>query len=144
MYIPRKIFWEGKYSTGDDNLDFQHKYLFETCNKLGDAIHAESSIEVIGVILGRLTFYADWHFGKEEERMDEHHCPVAEINKKAHADFMETFEKLHQEYNNSGGSLDLAIEIHEKLIAWLTSHIVGVDTKLHACIHRKPSSNEIS
>lgn len=136
MYEPQKIYWEDRFSTGEENLDFQHKYLFETSNKLGDAIQAESGNEIISVILGRLQFYADWHFGKEEECMEHYRCPAAEVNKKSHAAFMDIFNNLHEEYIKSGGSLELAIKIHETLLGWLTNHIIGVDTRLRPCIHR--------
>lgn len=136
MYTPRKIFWEEKFSTGDGNLDFQHKYLFETFNKLSDAIAEEQGQESIRAILGRLKFYSEWHFAKEEECMDHHKCPSAQINKNAHADFRELFTAYNEEYIKTGGSQELIIRVHESLSDWLTRHILVVDTNLYACIHK--------
>jgi hemerythrin-like metal-binding protein len=137
MYTPKKLYWEDKLATGDENLDFQHKYLFETFNKLGDAIYADRGKETIDTILGRLRFYAEWHFGKEEDCMERHNCPIAQTNKTAHATFLDLFNKYYDEYKETGGSNDLAIKIHETLSDWFLNHIIGIDTKLHPCIHKK-------
>jgi hemerythrin len=136
MYKPQKLFWEEKFSTGEPNLDFQHKYLFETFNKLGDAIAEEQGVENIKAILGRLKFYADWHFAKEEECFDHYKCPSAQVNKNAHTAFKDMFSIYHEEYFKTGGSHELAIRVHESLADWLTKHILVVDTSLHACIHK--------
>jgi hemerythrin len=137
MYLPKKLYWEDKLQTGDSNLDFQHKYLFETFNKLGDAIYAQHGKDAISSILERLKFYAEWHFGKEEECMDRYSCPVAQTNKTAHATFLDMFNKYYTEYQQTGGSEELAIKLHETLSDWFLNHVSGIDSKLHPCIHRK-------
>ena len=141
MRTLKKLYWEDSLKTGDDSLDFQHKYLFDTFNKLGDAISLEQGTENINTILGRLKFYAEWHFGKEEACMERHNCPIAQTNKKAHTTFLDMFNLYHKEYNQSGGSIDLAVKIHETLADWLLKHVIGIDTKLYPCIHPAPNKN---
>lgn len=136
MYQPHKLFWEDKFSTGDETLDFQHKYLFETFNKLGDAIARDEGAEHISAILGRLRFYSDWHFAKEEECMERHRCPMAQANQRAHENFRELFAAYYDEYAKTGGSRELAIRIHESLSDWLTHHVLAVDSSLRACVHK--------
>ena len=136
MYTPKKLYWEDKLKTGDENLDFQHKYLFETFNKLGDAITAEQSKDTLNTILSRLKFYAEWHFGKEEECMERYNCPVAEQNKKAHAKFLDMFAQYRDESQQPGNTMEVAIKIHESLSDWLLNHVLGVDTRLQPCIHK--------
>lgn len=137
MYKPHKLFWDEKFSTGDPALDFQHKYMFETFNKLSDAIAAAQGNESVSVILGRLKFYSDWHFKKEEECFNLHQCPSAKTNIDAHANFRELLAAYSEDYEKTGGSQELAIRIHESLADWLTRHILVVDTTLRACIHKK-------
>ena len=137
MYLPKKLYWEDKLKTGDENIDFQHKYLLETFNKLGDAIVAQEEKEFLNAILSRLKFYAEWHFGKEEECMERYNCPVAQTNKTAHAVFLDMLNKYYEEYQQTGTSNELAIKVHESLSEWFLNHIIGIDTKLRACIHRK-------
>ncbi len=135
MYAPKKLFWEEKYSVGEENLDFQHQYLFETFNKLGEAIAQEEGENSVGVILGRLKFYADWHFAREEECMARYHCPAAETNRRAHEAFREIFAAYYEEYASGGGSKELARRIHESLSDWLENHILKVDSSLRDCTH---------
>ena len=136
MYSPKKLYWEDKLQTGDSNLDFQHKYLFETFNKLSDAIFANQGQEAISAILDRLKFYAEWHFGKEEECMAKYHCPAAEKNRRAHETFTEKIRVYQKEYEESGGSSELATRIHEDLADWIVNHIMAVDTQLYPCVHQ--------
>lgn len=137
MYEPKNLYWDDSLKTGDENLDFQHKYLFETFNKLGAAIQSQQGKDVINNIVSRLKFYAEWHFGKEEDCMARHSCPIAGTNKTAHQTFLDMFNGYYQEYQATGGSNELAVKIHESLSEWFLNHVKGIDTKLHPCIHNK-------
>ncbi|MBI5825407.1 MAG: hemerythrin family protein [Chloroflexi bacterium] len=138
MYTPKRLEWENALSTGDETLDNQHKYLVDTLNKLGDAINEGYGNKNIARILGILRFYSGWHFGKEEDCMETYRCPAAGKNKKAHAVFIEKFDKFHDEFTSSGGSNELALKIHEEITDWIVNHILIVDGELYPCIHHKP------
>jgi hemerythrin len=137
MEAPQKVYWNEKFSTGDESLDFQHKYIIDTFNKLSDAIADEHEEETVRTILGRLKFYSTWHFEKEEACMDHYKCPAAQANKNAHAAFTQMFNAYHEEYIVTGGSQELAIKVHKSLLDWLTNHILAVDTQLYPCIHER-------
>jgi hemerythrin len=141
MYTPKILKWDFSLTTGDVTLDNQHKYLFEILNKLGTAIKEGYGKENIIRILGTLKFYADWHFGKEEQCMLSYRCPAADKNKKAHSAFLEKYSKFHKEYLESGGSEELALRIHEFLFDWIVGHILAVDSELYASIHERPNPN---
>ena len=138
MYSPRHLEWTNALSTGDASLDSQHRYLVDTLNKLGDVINEGHGGEELARILGVLRFYAGWHFGKEEDCMETYHCPAAEKNKHAHAVFVEKFDKYHAEFTQSGGSNEMALNIHEEISDWIVNHILIVDGELYPCIHHKP------
>lgn len=141
MYAPKQLFWDYTLTTGDVELDNQHKYLIDTLNKLGTAIADNHGRENITRILGILKFYADWHFRKEEDCMESYRCPAAEKNKKAHEAFLQRFDKFHKEYTESGGTNELALKIHESITDWIVNHILAVDSELYPCIHKKPKPN---
>ena len=138
MYTPKHLEWDNALSTGEASLDGQHRYLVDTLNKLGDAINEGHGNEELARILGVLRFYSGWHFGREEDCMETYHCPAAEKNKKAHAIFIEKFDKFHKEFTNSGGSNEMALKIHEEISDWIVNHILIVDGELYPCIHHKP------
>ena len=140
MYTPKPLKWDDVLSTGDETLDNQHKYLVETLNNLGDAINEGYGMEMIARILGRLRFYAGWHFEREEECFDRYQCPAASMNKNAHAAFIEKFDRYHVRFRESGGSNELALKIHEELSDWIVNHIMRVDGELYPCIHHRPKA----
>ena len=138
MYNPRKLIWDDTLTTGDSEIDAQHKFLIEKFNEMGDAIQHGSGMDSISNILGVLRNYADWHFAKEEGCMESYHCPVAGVNKIAHEVFIEKTNKYQKEYELSGGSTKLALHIHTELSDWIMNHILVVDGQLYPCIHNKP------
>ncbi|MFN8401733.1 MAG: hemerythrin family protein [Anaerolineales bacterium] len=138
MYTPKPLQWDDALSTGNETIDEQHKYLIETMNNLGDAVIQGHGIDAIARILGRLRFYAGWHFGREEECFETYHCPAAEKNKKAHAVFVEKFDKYQDKFRESGGSIELALKVHEEIADWIVNHIMIVDGELYPCIHNHP------
>jgi hemerythrin len=140
MYKPRKLAWDDALTTGDVEIDAQHKFLIDTFNDLGDAIQNGAGMGSINKILGVLKFYSGWHFGKEEDCMEQYRCPVAEINKKAHMVFIEKSINYQREYELSGDSDELALKIHSELSDWIVNHILAVDGKLYPCIHNKPKA----
>lgn len=138
MYTPKPLQWDNALSTGDETIDSQHKYLVETLNALGDSITQGHAIESVARILGRLRFYAGWHFTREEECFEVYHCPAAEKNHKAHKAFVVKFDKYHSKFLEEGGTIELALKIHEEIMDWIVNHILVVDGELYPCIHKRP------
>ena len=141
MYTPKRLVWDDGMSTGDDEIDDQHKYLINFFNDLAKSITREYALDDIGKVLKVLKFYAAWHFGKEEICMEQYHCPAAEKNLKAHTVFLQKFRGYQEEYEKSGGSMELALKIHDELSDWIVNHIMIVDKQLYPCIHKAPQTD---
>jgi hemerythrin len=131
MYTPKELHWRDEMTTGVVEIDAQHKYLIDFFNDLGHSIKKRYDPEDTSKVLKVMKYYAEWHFKKEEECMLRYHCPAADKNSKAHAVFMEKLEGYQREYDESGGSIDLAARIHEELANWIVNHIMVVDTQLY-------------
>ncbi len=130
MYEIKKITWSEAYATGDANIDFQHKYLFESLNRLGDWLESDVDVERLRVILGRLHFYAQWHFNHEENCMEKHRCPVLAQNKRAHGFFMKMLNGYLIDIEKHDRLKELAVIVHADLAMWLSEHILKIDTQL--------------
>ena len=130
-----RISWDDSLASGDRGVDVQHKYLLDIINELAEAIEKGVAATAVKEILNLLKYYAEWHFEREEQCMVRHQCPAAEINKKAHAYFIETFEGFREEYRQSGGSEEIALRMYKELTDWLVRHIKGVDGRLRSCVH---------
>lgn len=132
MYTPKRITWRDEMTTGVVDLDAQHKYLIDIFNDLGYSIQRKNyNADDIDKVLKVMKYYAEWHFGKEEECMLRYRCPAAEKNNKAHAVFIEKLHGYQKEFDQSGGSIELATRIHEELTTWIVNHIMVVDTQLY-------------
>lgn len=141
MYTPKVLQWRDEMTTGVVELDAQHKYLIDFFNDLGHGILKRYDPEDISKVLKVMKYYAEWHFKKEEECMARYVCPAADRNAKAHLVFMEKLSEYQREYEQSGGSVKLALHIHEDLAAWIMNHILVVDTSLRASIASNETSN---
>ena len=141
MYTPRELHWNDDMTTGVVEIDAQHKYLIDFFNDLGHSIQKRYDPEDISKVLKVMKYYADWHFKKEEECMARFLCPAADRNTKAHVVFMEKLAVYQKEYTQSGGSVELALRIHEDLASWIANHILAVDTQLRASVVENETVN---
>lgn len=130
-----KIAWSDDLCSGDRATDVQHKYLIRVINELAEAIEAGTGAKAIREILNFLKYYTEWHFEREELCMHRKKCPAAEINKRAHQTFIQTFNDFSREYNESGGSEEIARRMYTTLVDWLVNHITKVDAQLERCAH---------
>jgi len=128
------ITWDDSMSIGVARIDAQHKMLFQKFNELSEAIAGPRSKEVAGDLLDFLQFYATWHFGQEENCMNEYNCPAAAQNKQAHAEFVKTFGQFYEQWQYGTMTPELVVKTHQELEKWLVVHVVQVDTQLRPCV----------
>ncbi len=129
------LIWDETMSTGDARTDFQHKTLIEKFNDLSEIIDPKKTgpagnPQTAGDILDFLEFYAAWHFRQEEKLMQELNCPVADLNKHDHAEFLANFAAFKTRWHDSNQDPAIARAAHAELEHWITDHILQVDIKL--------------
>jgi hemerythrin-like metal-binding protein len=117
--------------TGIRSVDDQHKQLIGTLNMLVDKLRAGNEDEAVGPLLESFEKYTTEHFDHEEKCMDVYGCTAAARNRKEHAKFLSLLESLKRQYQETGPSRVLALEIEAKLLAWLVFHIKGTDRQLY-------------
>ncbi|MDQ6986711.1 MAG: bacteriohemerythrin [Mariprofundaceae bacterium] len=125
--------WSDEYSTGDDEIDRQHKQLFQYLADL--EAHMASGIDEAYVkkFLNTLGLYTRSHFCYEEICMRIKNCPVAEKNKDQHTKLLDAYTQFCQRFEREGVSDDLLARLHDFLESWLINHIMKVDTHLRKC-----------
>ena len=130
------IKWQEAYSTGIAKLDNQHKNLFQYSNDLEDGINnGQISRNVVDLALKFLERYIKGHFSSEESCMYQYACPMADTNKLAHQEFINTYKKFQKKVLNNDDHESALRELHQFLQSWLTRHICNIDTKLKTCAH---------
>jgi hemerythrin len=134
MTTSLKLSWSDALSTGNRAIDVQHKYLIDIINELAELIESGQSPKKIKTILNLLQYYTEWHFHREELCMERYRCPVADFNKTAHQQFIDTFLWFQKEYAASGGDQELALRMYKQLTDWLVNHIQRVDGQISPCM----------
>lgn len=122
--------WSPKYSTGISSVDAQHKLLFRMSADFQAALDEGGGERVYGDLLTSLELYTRNHFRHEEGCMAKHLCPVADVNKLAHAQFTETLAGYKARYDSGGFERGEAERLMQYIETWLTNHICRIDVRL--------------
>lgn len=128
--------WNDTYSTGNAEVDEQHKKLFEMVNNFETAVRNKTAEATAGETLKFLGSYVQKHFNFEEGCMEKAKCPVAADNKKAHAEFLGAYTQFSKRFASEGYSDALANELLKVAQSWLIKHICGVDIHLKHCVNK--------
>jgi len=122
--------WTPDLSVGVEQIDNQHKMWFEKAEKLFQAGKDHRTKEYLGELLGFLDDYTKQHFSDEERYMLSIQYPELEVQKKAHALFIEQLTKLRSDYETSGGNILVILNANQMVVEWLTKHISNMDKKI--------------
>lgn len=123
------MMWKESYRLGVDNIDAQHKKLFEQAGALVEEIEGEKRPEIYKGIISFLQEYVVTHFRDEEAYFASIGYAEEEEHKKQHRELTALVQKCAMELEQS----DYALEVIKKLIgmlsAWLIYHVVNEDLK---------------
>jgi hemerythrin len=127
------MLWDDRYAVGVRDLDDQHRGIFDTLNRLHDAILADRGAERLTETIDFMLGYTVKHFIAEEAHMAAIGFPGLAEHKEEHAMLLwQTEEYLHA-FRNEPSSAK-ADELARFLIEWLTHHILGTDKRY--AVHR--------
>lgn len=120
---------------GQEDVDRQHASLFDTVNRLHDALRSNHSREVQGEILSFLKAYTLEHFEAEESLMRDQGYPGLAAHKAKHDDLVRQLKDLEERY--AAGTMTLSIMTLHFLKDWLTNHILEEDLKIGEYLRQK-------
>ena len=126
--------WKEEYSSGEEQVDKQHKVLFGYLEKLEKNMESGVTERQLNSLLGNLGLYTRSHFCYEEICMRKLQCPVSEKNKEQHAKLLDAYVHYLHRFEVEGISDDLVQKLHDFLQSWLVNHILKIDTHLKARI----------
>ena len=129
--------WSDDYSVALDEVDEQHKWLFDATNRLHDeTTKAVHSRQVIGEIIEGLMDYTMNHFIMEEELFQRYAYPQAQSHKAQHNQFTATILRTLMDFESGA---DVESEVLETLKNWLVQHILKTDTAYVPFLKEKDS-----
>ena len=121
------IDWSDEYSIGIHWIDEQHRFFFQAVHRLHKECLAGEGKHVVLETLVFLKNYAIGHFQSEEALMREHECPGIQEHANLHAEFLDEYSKLTEEFDALGPSQDLAERVGAVVQNWLVDHIAKAD-----------------
>lgn len=126
------IEWSGTLAVGVAMIDEQHQELIARLNAMSRAIREGEGEREIQRTLEFLLSYTKYHFDAEEKLMSDLHYPELAVHQAKHAEFIQTLERLEDEYREDGSTKILAGSLNTLLCNWLIGHIEAVDKKFAA------------
>ncbi|MBU0482145.1 MAG: bacteriohemerythrin [Proteobacteria bacterium] len=117
------ILWNDSYRVGIEEIDEQHRKLFEEINNLLNAVRESLDADIVEHLLNEMTNYVDCHFRAEQLYLEKH--PRFKEHYLMHWEFTRKnmeLVKMFQESRESAGR-----EMADFLVNWLLKHVIHVD-----------------
>ena len=140
--VVKKIAWKDSYRLGHEQVDMQHKEIFEIVYILNNACVDGSGKAKLQETLRFLETYTIQHFYYEEELQLRYSFPEYDNHKKMHGAFAKTVDEVKSIFSENGSSVELSRRLNESLLSWLIHHIQREDTKIGKHIAESNASYE--
>ena len=123
--------WSDKYSLEIDEIDNQHKKLFDIAFDLDKSFKNKTSGKKIKTIIEQLLDYSNYHFATEEKYFNQFNYEDKEIHIYKHKEFVNKIEKLKSKIN--GNELAVTYQLLNFLRNWLIDHLRDEDIQYKDC-----------
>ena len=117
--------WNETYSVGIEEIDKQHKVLFEMLNNLYEAMREGKGKDILARLLSELIKYTEYHFKTEEALFSKYHYSNAEMHVKEHNELKTKATELYSAVN--AGKASVSLEVFNFLKDWVSVHIMQKD-----------------
>jgi hemerythrin len=116
--------------TGIDEIDRQHRELFERIATLLQAARERRGRQEVVRTLEFLGSYAVDHFASEERMMEAEGYPRLEAHRAEHRQFVRELEVLRLELKSEGPTSLFVIRVGNRVTEWMREHIYRTDLLL--------------
>lgn len=121
--------WTDRVLTGDEDIDYQHRKLFDLANQLHENMNTGNDMRLfVEVLFDQLVDYTDYHFGTEESTMQKLNYPEFAAHKAMHDKLREQVLAFRAKFRE--GKAEINADLMSFLKDWLFNHIEKTDTKL--------------
>jgi hemerythrin len=123
----RPVVWTPSLATGVDEIDSQHRQLFERANGFLDSLRQPERRGAIAEALAYLASYVRYHFATEEAHMARLGYPGRHQHQEEHRDYVRRLQALQSHFENEGDSAAVYLAIDSMIRTWLVDHVGRVD-----------------
>lgn len=121
--------WKPAYSLGIEEVDAQHKKLFEYLNELFRGTTLQHNKETLLNVLNELEQFGGMHFATEARYMKKFNYPEINIHLDDHKRFFDDLKTLKSYYDS--GVHDQAIPLLQFIKHWITNHLAIIDLRFY-------------
>ncbi len=118
--------WTKRFSVGIEEMDKQHKIIFEVINELFSSMKQGQENKNVIPLIKKLKNYTLEHFNREEEMLRAQNDPLLAWQKKEHENFIAKINEFINKLNTKSSPV-LEIEISNFLMNWWDNHITNGD-----------------
>ena len=121
--------WKDSYSCSIEEIDKQHKRLFEIGAKIVDVASVKDDFDHyddIVRVLEEMKEYTIYHFNYEEALMKKHDYENYETHKIEHDFFVKKLQRIERK-DLEGKQNEVLMEIVAFVADWITGHILNTD-----------------
>lgn len=122
--------WTDDLATGHQDIDRQHRELFDRFNRFLEACSSRQGPAEILRLFEFLDQYVVEHFRQEEQLMKQHDYPETLFHQQQHREFTSRLRELRRELAKAGATITVLIHTNKALLYWLSTHIKQIDIKL--------------
>ena len=123
------IRWNKNYETGFAVIDKQHAELFDKADEFVLAIMDEKEDEELEGLFEFLEKYVKSSFQEEEIMLLKSGWEDVEKHIAQHEYFRRRYSQLQRDFLFKGATEFLVRDIHQKVVAWMSSHIQNEDSQ---------------
>ncbi len=122
--------WEDKYSVGIEEIDEQHKVIFEFGNNIWQIIHSEDEDKnhQMKAEIGKLVEYCEYHFEEEMAYMSKHKIKMLDNHISEHNRFYDKMKGVLQ-FDCSNVTFEECFDIMLFIVNWINDHILELDKR---------------
>jgi hemerythrin-like metal-binding protein len=132
-----RIDWDDSFSVQHEEIDRQHKKLFDLYNELHETLlhdTVENTTVVRTRTLNNLIEYIDYHFKSEENYLKEINYPDFAKHCQIHNDFSKQVIGYHKDLEN--GQIIFTTSLIKLIRNWIVDHIMIMDQQ-YVSYHKK-------
>jgi len=122
--------WCDDLTLGIDEIDRQHRAIFDHFNQLSLACHGGHGDAVVLNLLDFLEGHIHTHFETEERLMVQYGYPKRDTQIREHRQFAQDVGELRRKAESDGPSRMLAAQVAGNMVRWVVHHIRNHDTEL--------------
>ena len=123
--------WKPEFSVNVEEIDKQHKRLFELGGRIYDIASLKDSFDhydEIMEVLDELRSYTDYHFNYEEKLMTRYNFEGYEEHSFEHLFFMKKLDRIEKKDIDSAQN-ETALDLVKFVANWIEDHILKSDMK---------------